>query len=185
MSIVYQHDNKGRYLGQCDDYNGPLPHNCVTAGPPVLPWDHVWPRWNGQAWELIEDHRARRVAEGFAPELAQEPTDYWLPSQGDGWRSPAREMKRVGPLPEGAVRERPKKPLPTTEELFTALRAERDQRIAAMDYLVLPDYPQTEEARARIGVYRQALRDLPGLDGAPWDGGGPETPWPPAPVPAS
>ena len=93
MSIVYQHDHKGYYVGQCEDYNGPLPHNCVTAAPPVLPWDHAWPRWSGAAWELIEDHRARRATEGFALDLTQEPTEYWLPFEGDDWQSPAREMK--------------------------------------------------------------------------------------------
>ena len=30
--------------------------------------------------------------------------------------------------------------------------------------------------------YRQKLRDLPKEDGAPWDGGGEETPWPINPV---
>lgn len=184
MSIVYQHDNEGCYAGQCDDYNGPLPHNCVRTAPPALPWDHLWPRWNGAAWEMIEDHRARRVTEGFALDLAQEPTDYWLPHAGDEWQSPAREMKGLGPLPEGAAGTRPEKPRPGAEALFAALRAERDQRLAATDYLALPDYPQSAEARALVGAHRQALRDLPGLDGAPWDGGGPETPWPPAPRPA-
>ena len=74
----------------------------------------------------------------------------------------------------------PEAPAPTVMELFASLRAERDRRIAATDYLVMPDYPLTEEAKATVSTYRQALRDLPQQAGAPWDGGGDLTPWPPA-----
>lgn len=66
----------------------------------------------------------------------------------------------------------------TTEELFTALRTERDKRIAATDYLLTPDYPVSEAKLAAVTVYRAALRDLPAQPGAPWDGGGKKTPWP-------
>lgn len=62
------------------------------------------------------------------------------------------------------------------------LRAERDARLAASDYLVMPDYPLDDEARAAVSAYRQALRDVPAQEGAPWDGGGLETPWPDMPV---
>lgn len=61
---------------------------------------------------------------------------------------------------------------------FDRLRAERDARIAATDYLMTSDYPLTDEQRAAVTAYRTALRDLPAQDGAPWDGGGEETPWP-------
>lgn len=141
MPIVYQHDNKGFYAGQCDDYNGPLPHNCVSAAPPALPWDHLWPRWDGKAWELIEDHRARRVEDGFAPEQAQAATNYWLPAAGDDWQSPAREMKEIGPLPQGAVTRQPEQPAPTLEEAKVAKLAEIDSQtsaaiLAGFDYSV-------------------------------------------------
>lgn len=127
MAKVYQHDNKGFYAGHCDDCNGPLPHNCVRVAPPALPWSRVWPRWSGAAWELVEDHRARRVTDGFAPRLAQEPTDYWLPdplAEADDWQSQARAMKEIGPLPAGAVTERPAKPAPTLAEAKAAKLAE-------------------------------------------------------------
>lgn len=61
---------------------------------------------------------------------------------------------------------------------FSTLRAARESRLADTDKYLLPDYPITAEALARIKVYRAALRDLPDQPGAPWDGGGGETPWP-------
>lgn len=63
------------------------------------------------------------------------------------------------------------------------LRAERDARLAATDYLIMPDYPLEDAARAAITAYRQGLRDLPQQDGAPWDGGEAQTPWPALPAP--
>lgn len=69
---------------------------------------------------------------------------------------------------------------------YARLRVERDRRVAATDYLVMPDYPLDDEVRAAVSAYRQALRDLPAQAGAPWDGGGEATPWPDMPaVPAA
>ena len=65
---------------------------------------------------------------------------------------------------------------------FARLRAERDSRIAATDYLIMPDYPLAEDSRTAVQIYRQALRDLPTKEGAPWDGGGEATPWPAMPA---
>lgn len=70
---------------------------------------------------------------------------------------------------------------PSLESLFTNLRTERDRRLAATDYLLMPDYPLSGDQRAAVQVYRQALRDLPAQPGAPWDGGGEGTPWPELP----
>ena len=65
---------------------------------------------------------------------------------------------------------------------FERLRAERDRRIAATDYLLMPDYPLDGTYRRMVEYYRQALRDLPTKEGAPWDGGGDATPWPAMPA---
>ena len=127
-------------------------------------------------WYYIADHRQHMDSKG----TKIGGTPYWQPAEGDDWQSPPRYTEELGPLPDGAVTERPEKPAPTVPELFASLRAERDRRIAATDYLVMPDYPLTEEAKATVSTYRQALRDLPQQAGAPWDGGGDLTPWPPA-----
>nr|DAU64249.1 MAG TPA: tail assembly chaperone protein [Caudoviricetes sp.] len=65
------------------------------------------------------------------------------------------------------------------------LRAERDQRLSATDYLLMPDYPLNDTLKEAMRLYRQALRDLPSQEGAPWDGGSEETPWPLMPELAS
>ena len=104
-------------------------------------------------------------------------TPYWLPE--DEYGTAPRYMDSLGPLPEGAVLTAPAK---STEQLWEDLRLERDNRLAQCDYLIMPDYPITEEKRAQVEAYRQALRDLPAQDGAPWDGGGAQTPWPTMPT---
>lgn len=64
---------------------------------------------------------------------------------------------------------------------FERLRAERDRRLSATDYLMTSDYPLTDEQRAAVTAYRTALRELPAQEGAPWDGGEKDTPWPQKP----
>ena len=61
------------------------------------------------------------------------------------------------------------------------LRTERDARLAVTDKYLLSDYPISAEDLATVKAYRQALRDLPAQEGAPFDGGGDETPWPAIP----
>lgn len=63
-----------------------------------------------------------------------------------------------------------------TAEAFETLRAERDKRIAVTDYLMTVDYPLSDESKAKAMAYRQALRDLPEQEGAPWMGT--TIPWP-------
>ena len=101
--------------------------------------------------------------EGNIEVWAQKPEGYLTPEE---WRA-----AHPAPAPEP----------PTPGELFDRLRLEREARIRATDYLAMPDYPLTEEQRAAVNAYRQALRDLPAREGAPWDGGGEETPWPEIP----
>ena len=66
--------------------------------------------------------------------------------------------------------------LTPTEELAAKLRTERNKRLTATDYLIMPDYPCSNGDAVR--EYRQKLRDMPTWEGFPWDGGGSKTPWP-------
>lgn len=98
------------------------------------------------------------------PEIwAQKPDGYLTPEEWDK-AYPASE-----PVP------------PAEAELFQMLRSERDRRLAATDYLLMPDYPLDDTLKGAVQAYRQALRDLPAQEGAPWDGGGEATPWPEIP----
>lgn len=139
---------------------GLLPANATFTPPPTAENGKV-AVWNGTTWELKEDNRG---------------TKYWL--LGDTWQVEPREMKDLGQIPEGAVLTRPE---PTEKEKFIMLRSARDLRLAATDYLLMPDYPISGDQRAVVQAYRQALRDLPAQPGAPWDGGGEGTPWPELP----
>lgn len=67
------------------------------------------------------------------------------------------------------------------EERIEMLRAACEAKLAETDKLTLPDFPITEEQRQAILTYRQALRELNHQPGAPWDGGGEQTPWPAEP----
>lgn len=57
------------------------------------------------------------------------------------------------------------------------VRAQRDSLIAATDFLMASDYPISDEDRAAVTVYRQALRDVPQQKGFPL-----EVQWPEAPA---
>jgi hypothetical protein len=47
---------------------------------------------------------------------------------------------------------------------WSRVRQERDSRLAETDYLVMPDYPITDECRAEFVTYRQALRDVTNVE---------------------
>ena len=192
MTKAYQYDASGYYAGEVDDYGGPLPNNSTYTTPPVGSWVRQWPRWMGTEWELVPDHR-ERSATTYPASLVQGGTPFWLPTEGDSYTSPPRYMDSLGPLPEGAVTERPEKPAPTEKELFATLRAARDVRLAEYDTLMAQlarwlRIATTESATtalyakiAELDTWAEALCALPSADGAPWDGGGENTPWPEQP----
>lgn len=62
-----------------------LPENATFTEPPEA--QEGFARvWNGEVWEQVEDNRG---------------VEYWLPE--DKYGAPAREMKELGALPEGAI----------------------------------------------------------------------------------
>lgn len=83
-----------------------LPADSTFTEPPVAEEGHAV-RWNGTAWEQVEDHRQKRDKGGVIVEDSGTP--YWL--KGDTWESPARYMTELGKLPDGALLARPEKPL--------------------------------------------------------------------------
>ena len=54
-------------------------------------------------------------------------------------------------------------------ELATTIRTKRNSLLSQTDYLLMPDYPISEEYREKIKVYRQELRDITEQDNFPRD----------------
>ena len=82
-----------------------LPANATFTAPLVVKEGYVQV-FKNEVWNYIEDNRGK---------------EYWLP--GDEYGTPARVMKELGELPEGAVFEAPEKPAPTAEEIQAQLTA--------------------------------------------------------------
>lgn len=80
---------------------------------------------------------------------------------------------------DGSIMFTPPQP-PSIAELFERLRAETERRLASTDKFGMDDYPDTE-SRAAFRAYRAELRALNRQPGAPFDGGGEQTPWPAIP----
>lgn len=91
--IVYQFDEKKIFktklllddsdLSPSGKWN--IPADCTEIAPPAKKENYV-AVWNGTAWEQVEDNRG---------------VEYWLPE--DIYGTPARVMKELGALPEGAI----------------------------------------------------------------------------------
>lgn len=119
---VYKYNDNGEYIGTEEALLDPLeteqqgeniyllPVN-ATFTAPTEPQDGYVNVWNSTAWEQVEDNRG---------------VEYWLPE--DKYGAPAREMKELGALPEGAILTPPEQ---TLDELKADKLAEIDAWTAA------------------------------------------------------
>lgn len=106
-----------------------LPANATWDKPAVK--DGCVPVWNGEAWDVVEDNRKK---------------EYWLP--GDQYGTPAREMKELGPLPEGATLTAPERTLDEVKtDKVQSLKAERDSK--EVEPIVYQGYSFDYDAKAR------------------------------------
>ena len=150
------------YVSSAEDH-GHTPSNATNVPLPPRPWTSQWPRWTGSAWELVEDHRERKTP-AFRPEDVQEATEFWLP--GDGHDTPARQVYSPGPLPEGALLERPAQ---TAEQALAAARETKAAEIEAgyqkamAATLTMPQASPTTEDVA-VGAALFAAEDAEGLE---------------------
>ena len=146
--IVYQFDEKKIFKTKLllDDSdlspsgNWNIPADCTEIAPPAKKENTV-AVWNGAAWVETEDYRGK---------------EYWLP--GDTYGTPGREVKEIGPLPEGAMLTPPEQ---TLDELKTdkiaALKAERDQKeVLPIEYNG-NSFDYEDKARDRINAAIIAL----------------------------
>lgn len=137
MAIAYQYDASGFFAGENEDY-GVLPNNATYKKPPTIQLGK-WPCWTGKAWKQVEDHREREnlpdLVALYGDNFPQDGTEYWL--LGDTHESTARHMKEIGPLPEGALLERPAKPEPTAFERIAEVQVTfiEQQQAAKSDFL--------------------------------------------------
>lgn len=150
------------YVASAEDH-GHTPSNATTASLPPRPWTRQWPRWTGNAWELVEDHRERKVP-AFRAEDVQDGTNFWLP--GDSHDTPARQVFAPGPLPEGALLERPEKTaqqaLAEAREAKTAEIEDGYQKAMAATLTMPQASPTTEDVA--VGAALFAAEDAEGLE---------------------
>ena len=132
---VYQFDIENKtYKGELilnDSDKSPsgswnIPCDCVEVEPPAEKENYI-PVWDGSKWVETEDYRKK---------------EYWLP--GDTYGTPGREVKEIGPLPEGAT-------LTPPEQTLEDLKAEKHR-----------------EAGAAFAKKRDAIRQIKISDGNTW-----------------
>ena len=122
-----------------------------VAPPTDIPTGHA-ACWTGSAWEVVEDHRQHMDSKG----TKIGGTPYWQPAEGDDWQSPPRYTEELGPLPEGAVTERPEKPL-------SVLKAEKEREItAACDAAIVASLtmPTSAPSSAEVAVAAASLASV-------------------------
>lgn len=100
-----------------------MPANTTTIVPPPATEKHAIVFKSG-TWVQVEDNRG---------------TEYWLP--GDDWQTEPRKMEELGPLPEGALLEKPEKPLSQVKvDKLIEINFAYQQAIATLT----PTYPDDE-----------------------------------------
>lgn len=122
-----------------------LPANATWDKPAVK--DGCVPIWNGETWDVVEDNRKK---------------EYWLPE--DKYGAPAREMKELGPLPEGAMLTAPERTLEEVKaDKVQRLKTERDSKEVEPITYNGNSYDYDDKARERINAAIIAL-DVQGAD---------------------
>ena len=152
---VYQFDQENKtYKGELildDSDKSPsgawnIPGDCTTVKPPEEKENYI-PVWDGEKWVETEDYRKK---------------EYWLP--GDTYGTPGREVKEIGPLPEGAMLTPPEQTIEEVKVIKkSALKAERDQKeVLPIEYNG-NSFDYDDKARDRINAAIIAL-DMAGAE---------------------
>ena len=116
-----------------------LPANATWDKP--TPKDGCMAVWNGESWNIVEDNRKK---------------EYWLPE--DKYGAPAREMKELGPLPEGATLTAPERTLDEVKaDKVQSLKTERDSKEVEPITYNGNSYDYDDKARERINAAIIAL----------------------------
>lgn len=116
-----------------------IPVNATLIEPPTAVEKHIRVFKNG-AWAQVEDNRS---------------TKYWLP--GDTWSSEPREMKGLGPLPEGAVTVQPEKSEKEKQlEAYQTELREKEAWLASKDYIGV----KIATGRATVDAYAAEIATM-------------------------
>ncbi|WP_303707052.1 DUF4376 domain-containing protein [Phascolarctobacterium succinatutens] len=158
MQQAYLFDEKTKeYKSEVNAQLDPLESARVGKDIYLLPanatWDKPTPKdgcvavWNNESWNMLEDHRKQ---------------EYWLPE--DKYGAPAREMKELGPLPEGAMLTAPERTLDEVKaDKVQRLKTERDSKEVEPITYNGNSYDYDDKARERINAAIIAL-DVQGAD---------------------
>lgn len=124
MALAYQYDADGYYAGPAEDY-GLLPNNATYTSPRERE-GHI-PRWNGEAWVQVENHKGEQG---------------WLNDE-------PHTIKEYGPLPAGWSATAPEKSAAEKQaELIDSFMAAIQARLDAFAKTRAYD-----DARACVSVY--------------------------------
>lgn len=116
-----------------------LPANATFVAP--TPQDGYASVWNGEAWDNIEDNRGKK---------------YWLST--DPYGTPAREMTKLGALPDGVLFTAPIKTLSEAQEdAIYLLKQARDTAEVEPIEVGGNTYDYDDKARERINAAIVAL----------------------------
>lgn len=152
--LVYKFDEKGLFVGAEETELDPLESELQGKEVYLLPPNATFtapeekegfaPVWDGEKWTQIEDHRGAK---------------YWMPEDRHG--SPAREMKELGALPEGALLTEPE---PTAEEIAAQELAQaKAERADAVSRIIVEvdgmKFDGDEESQQRVARSIIALED--------------------------
>jgi hypothetical protein len=144
--IIYSYDIQGEFIApielsdsdrdpmQLDQYL--IPAKCTLITPPDAQAGFARV-FDGLAWAQIEDHRG----------------ETWYDAQGNHI-----EITEIGAIPNGLLQTKPPKP---PQQLWNALRSERNEKLMNCDWTQLPDVPIPTAKKAEWASYRQLLRDFP------------------------
>lgn len=158
MKTAYLYDEKTKeYKSDVKAQLDPLESARVGKDIYLLPanatWDKPTPKdgcvavWDNESWNMLEDHRKQ---------------EYWLPE--DKYGAPAREMKELGPLPEGAMLTAPERTLDEVKaDKVQRLKTERDSKEVEPITYNGNSYDYDDKARERINAAIIAL-DVQGAD---------------------
>lgn len=158
MKYIYKYDEKTKeYLGETEALLDPLetqlqqkeiyllPANATFVAPTTQ--EGYVSVFKEDTWENLEDNRGK---------------EYWLPE--DKYGAPAREMKELGPLPEGAMLTAPERTLDEVKaDKVQSLKAERDSKEVEPITYNGNSYDYDDKARERINAAIIAL-DVQGAD---------------------